>query len=140
MQLKLNRTYGSTLCGPDNNVHPCKHIWEKVWRAWVWVADHEAHLGDWFVKLDDDSFIFPENLQRFVRLKGWKPTQSLYFGNMASHRQLPIVLGAGVVFSKQLLLDSRRVWTSMPCRSLLDLSHTRQSIEISLASCGERYS
>ena len=43
---------------------------------------------------DDDSFLFAENLQRFVRLKGWNPDKIHYFGNKCSHRHLPIVLGA----------------------------------------------
>jgi hypothetical protein len=110
----LNRTYGSTLCGPEGNVAPCKHIWEKVWRMWVWVATNEIQLGDWFVKLDDDSFLFPENLQRFVRLKGWHPDEIHYFGNKCSHRQLPIVLGAAVMFSKSLLAVAKSVWLAMP--------------------------
>lgn len=110
----LNRTYGSTLCGPEGNVVPCKHIWEKVWRMWVWVATNEIQLGDWFVKLDDDSFLFAENLQRFVRLKGWYPDEIHYFGNKCSHRHVPIVLGAAVMFSKALLAVAKSVWLAMP--------------------------
>ena len=34
---------------------PCKHIWEKVWRMFVWVAENEIELAEWFVKLDSDS-------------------------------------------------------------------------------------
>jgi hypothetical protein len=35
-----------------------KHIWEKVWRSWIWVREHRAQQFDWFVKVDDDSFLY----------------------------------------------------------------------------------
>eukprot|EP00040_Diaphanoeca_grandis_P007477 m.41053 g.41053 ORF g.41053 m.41053 type:complete len:556 (-) comp18689_c0_seq1:40-1707(-) len=114
IQLQMRRRYGLTMCGPKTNLKPCKHIWEKVWRMWVWVAEHESHLAEWFVKLDDDSFLFPENLRRYVRLSGMSPSESHYFGNEARHRQVPLILGACVVFSRSLLQISAAVWKQMP--------------------------
>ena len=28
-----------------------KHIWEKMWRSWIWVADHKLTEYDWFLKV-----------------------------------------------------------------------------------------
>eukprot|EP00040_Diaphanoeca_grandis_P007681 m.41862 g.41862 ORF g.41862 m.41862 type:complete len:812 (+) comp18935_c0_seq1:266-2701(+) len=110
----LNRTYGCTLCGPAANLEPCKHIWEKVWRMWVWVAEHESHMAEWFVKLDDDSFLFPENVLYYARVSGLNHNELHYFGNEANHRHTPIILGAAVIFSRELLLRSRPIWEAMP--------------------------
>jgi len=41
---------------------PCHHIWEKVWRGWVWVKDHELDRGDYFFKIDDDTYVLPHNV------------------------------------------------------------------------------
>ena len=38
---------------------PCKHIWEKVWRSWIWVNEHEINSADFFLKVDSDTFLFP---------------------------------------------------------------------------------
>ena len=39
-----------------------KHIWEKMWRSWIWVADNKLTEYDWFLKVDDDNYFFPDNV------------------------------------------------------------------------------
>ena len=70
------------MCG----ARPCRHIWEKVWRMLVWTADNEAHLGDWFCKVDEDTYILPENLKAFVAMMGWDPRDNYYFGHKLYNR------------------------------------------------------
>src|SRR5687767_14180475 len=50
---------GATEYNPATKKHEpvftaCRHIWEKVWRSWVYVADHHADQFDFFFKVDDD--------------------------------------------------------------------------------------
>ncbi|KAL7460337.1 hypothetical protein ACHAXS_000796 [Conticribra weissflogii] len=47
----------------------CRHIWEKMWRSWVYVDEHHSDRADWFCKVDYDTFFFPENL-KYYTLKG----------------------------------------------------------------------
>ena len=28
-----------------------KHIWEKMWRSWIWVHDNKLTQYDWFLKV-----------------------------------------------------------------------------------------
>jgi hypothetical protein len=38
----------------------------------VYVKDHEADLADFFFKIDDDTFAFPDNARRHILEHGWK--------------------------------------------------------------------
>jgi len=82
----------------------CRNIWEKVWRSWVWVDSHGgADLADWFVKVDADSYLFPENMKHYVIKRGWSPDDQHYFGHILKHRArdiVPIIAGAAVFFSR----------------------------------------
>ena len=42
------------MCEKGGKSRPCDHTWEQMWRSWVWVEENEAHLGDFFVKVDDE--------------------------------------------------------------------------------------
>jgi hypothetical protein len=96
--VRLNTTRPA-MCG----ARPCRHIWEKVWRMLVWTADNEAHLGDWFCKVDEDTYIFPENLKSFVARKGWDPKDNYYFGHMLYNRlsdaKIKFIAGANPYYS-----------------------------------------
>ena len=58
-----------------------KHIWEKMWRSWVWVRRNRAQDYEWFVKVDDDCFFFAENLRWYTRARGFSPLDAHYFGH-----------------------------------------------------------
>jgi hypothetical protein len=38
---------------------PCRHIWEKVFRMWSYVGEHDLNKAEWFLKVDDDTFFIP---------------------------------------------------------------------------------
>lgn len=86
----------------------CRNIWEKVWRSVLWIgnsaADVESADWDWSAKVDSDTFLFPENLRRYVNEMGWSPDDKHYFGHWLDHTnrrdQAPIVAGAAVIFSR----------------------------------------
>jgi hypothetical protein len=84
--------------GPRNG--PCRHIWEKVWRAWLWVSKNEIHLAEWFAKVDDDTFVYPEQLRAHVRQQGWRADERHYFGAKLFHREHPLIAGAATFFSR----------------------------------------
>ncbi|KAL9184180.1 hypothetical protein ACHAXT_002266 [Thalassiosira profunda] len=91
----------------DGPVQNCRNIWEKVWRSWVWVDENGgANQAEWFVKIDADSYLFPDNLKHYVTEKGWSPDEHHYFGHVLNHRahdNYPIVAGAAVFFSRETL-------------------------------------
>jgi hypothetical protein len=96
----------------------CRNIWEKIWRAWVFTVygtggahfnsavqnENDVYNAEWFVKVDADTYLFPENLPRFVESKGWSHNDHHYFGHVLNHRKkdrkVSIVAGAAVFFSR----------------------------------------
>lgn len=97
---------------PDGN---CRNIWEKIWRSWVWVDDYgDSNLAEWFVKIDADSFLFPENLKRYIKEIGWKPDDHHYFGHILMHRVNdggePMIAGAAVFFSRATVKSAANIF------------------------------
>ena len=37
-----------------------------MWRSWLYVYQHDLATADFFVKIDDDSLVFVDNLRRFL--------------------------------------------------------------------------
>ena len=100
----------------------CRHIWEKMWRSWVYVAEHQLEDAEWFCKVDYDTFFFPDNLKYFVRdVKNWDPiNEHHYFGHYKTHRiptREPMIVGAAACFSRKTLKDVAQVYKSMPMGS-----------------------
>lgn len=96
-----------------------KHIWEKMWRSWVWVHERRAKDFEWFVKVDDDCFIFPENIRWYVSARGWKPIDAHYFGHKLYHRSsrgvpYTLIAGATVVWSRAALEIAASSYRQMP--------------------------
>jgi hypothetical protein len=95
-----------------------KHIWEKMWRSWIWVRDNRALDYEWFVKVDDDCFFFPENLRWFVKAREWSPIDAHYFGHRLYHRVknegVMIIAGATVVWSRATLEIAATAYDNMP--------------------------
>mmetsp|Transcript_5195 Transcript_5195/g.7950 ORF Transcript_5195/g.7950 Transcript_5195/m.7950 type:complete len:436 (+) Transcript_5195:441-1748(+) len=60
---------------------PCRHIWEKVWRSWDWVAANDLDKAEWFFKIDDDTYFIPSNVRKFTRERNWNPDDPYYFGH-----------------------------------------------------------
>ena len=53
-------------------------LWPKTQKALKYVYEHHRHDADWFLKADDDTFIFTGNLRAF--LKNFKPDEPHYMG------------------------------------------------------------
>lgn len=85
----------------------CGNIWEKVWRSLLWIhTNGDSDLADWFVKVDGDTFLFPENMKHYIEKHSWSPDDHHYFGHKLRHTyrpkigQSPIIAGAAVFFSR----------------------------------------
>ena len=113
----------------------CRNIWEKIWRGWVYTvygttgshANEEAgknpngktdvYNAEWFVKVDADTYLFPDNLPRYVVSKGWDYNDQHYFGHVLNHRRsdrrVSIVAGAAVFFSRATLLKAAETFKTM---------------------------
>ncbi|KAL7525388.1 hypothetical protein ACHAWF_001335, partial [Thalassiosira exigua] len=93
---------------PDSKEGTCRSIWEKVWRSWIWVDEHDegADRAEWYAKVDADAYIVPENLKRYVRGRNWSPDEHRYFGHALWHRAgeggggVPMIAGAATFFSR----------------------------------------
>ncbi|KAL7485489.1 hypothetical protein ACHAW6_011098 [Cyclotella cf. meneghiniana] len=100
----------------------CRHIWEKMWRSWVYVQEHHLDKAEWFCKVDYDTFFFPDNLKYFVRdQKNWDPyNEHHYFGHWKAHRlewREPMIVGATACFSRKTLNAIADVYKNMPMGS-----------------------
>jgi hypothetical protein len=79
----------------------CRNIWEKVWRSWLWIDNNgDSDLAEWFVKVDSDTYLFPENAKKYVEEKNWLPDEHHYFGHKLRHAEIPIIAGASVFLSR----------------------------------------
>mmetsp|Transcript_8945 Transcript_8945/g.10238 ORF Transcript_8945/g.10238 Transcript_8945/m.10238 type:complete len:455 (+) Transcript_8945:129-1493(+) len=102
---------------PDGTTRyaPCRHIWEKVWRSWVYIAENDIDSAEWFLKVDDDTYLFPDNLKRFIKRKGWSHTQTHYFGHRLFHsRKTVFVAGTMVGYSRRTLQLAAEKYKTMP--------------------------
>jgi len=121
-------------CREENEAKTCRNIWEKIWRSWVYVVSGKggstptsidvgvgAHSSEWFVKVDSDTFLFPENLSRYVKSRNWSYDDHHYFGHVLNHRVkdrgVPFVAGAAVFFSRATLLAAADSFQNMPMES-----------------------
>ena len=97
----------------------CRHIWEKMWRSWVYVDTHHKNDAEWFCKIDYDTFFFPDNFKYYVRdVKDWDPVgEHHYFGHVIQHRSrkdAPMVVGASACWSRKTLGGIAQVYREMP--------------------------
>jgi len=97
---------------------PCKHIWEKVWRMWVYVAAEQRRnrTADYFFKIDDDTYFIPETMRQVLREKRWDPDRERhYFGyrGYPTDRDSPIVAGACVGWTYATLQGIAPVYERM---------------------------
>ncbi len=105
--------------GGEKEKKVCRHIWEKMWRSWVYVDEHHSDRAEWFCKVDYDTFFFPDNLKYFVHdYKQWDPyNEHHYFGHVIQHRQSgrqPMVAGATACWSRKTLKEIAQVYRDMP--------------------------
>ena len=101
-----------------------RNIWEKIWRSWVLVDDMgDSNKAEWFVKIDADSYIFAENLKRYVIEKKWSPDEQHYFGHILRHRihdAFPMIAGSAVFFSRATLKSAVSIYRKFDSESNSD--------------------
>ncbi|KAL7535674.1 hypothetical protein ACHAXR_006657 [Thalassiosira sp. AJA248-18] len=118
----INMTRPWTGCKDNKSGKPkvCRHIWEKMWRSWIYVGENHLDEAEWFCKVDYDTFFFPENLQYYVHdYKGWDPIEEHhYFGGVLSHRLsrgMPeLAAGAAACWSHKTMAGITGVYRDMP--------------------------
>ncbi|KAL7541434.1 hypothetical protein ACHAXR_010932 [Thalassiosira sp. AJA248-18] len=115
--INMTRTWND--CPPDENgvKKVCRHIWEKMWRSWVYVEENHLNQAEWFCKVDYDTFFFPANVKYFVRQKHWNHNEHHYFGHLIAHRQKgrdPMIVGAAACWSQKTLEGIAEVYRKMP--------------------------
>lgn len=78
-------------------------LWDKTKNAFLYI--HKRHLNDadWFLKADDDNYMFIENIR--YMLYQYHPQTSLYFGHRFAVTQIPegYMAGGGYILSKKAL-------------------------------------
>jgi hypothetical protein len=109
-----DKKYANKSCTFGSVKLACRNIWEKVWRSWVYVFEHDVEQADWFFKIDDDTFVFTEFLKMFIEAKGWAPEQDRYFGHVSYLSVVPFVNGAIVGISRGTLRKVGPLYRSMP--------------------------
>ena len=51
-----------------------------MWRSWLWVSKNDIDRAEWFLKVDSDTFLFPEHVRDYVLHKHWAYRDKHYFG------------------------------------------------------------
>eukprot|EP00050_Salpingoeca_kvevrii_P000166 m.143104 g.143104 ORF g.143104 m.143104 type:complete len:689 (-) comp10047_c0_seq1:110-2176(-) len=77
-------------------------LWRKAQAAWMYVYHNYLDKADWFMRVDDDSFVMVDNLRDF--LKGYDHTEAHYLGR-ALHARRGVFYsgGAGNILSHEAL-------------------------------------
>jgi len=103
---------------PDGSIKyvACRHIWEKVWRSWVYIAENDIDKAEWFFKVDDDTYLFPDFIRRYVTTRGWSYKDSYYFGHRIYQSRIKsgFIAGAMVGYSRRTLELAAPHYLKMP--------------------------
>jgi len=111
-QVDMVRKNGDSVCGDGS---PCRHIWEKVWRSWVWIGRHDIDKADYFCKIDDDSFFVPANLRKYVTEQRWSADDPHYFGHRFMREDGDaIISGVLTAFSRETVRRLLPLYENMP--------------------------
>ncbi|KAK7008583.1 glycoprotein-N-acetylgalactosamine 3-beta-galactosyltransferase 1 [Biomphalaria glabrata] len=78
------------------------HLTAKSSQAWMYIYKNHFNDADWFMKVDDDSYVVLENLRYFLSDKNFSETH--YFGHTFKRENLTFYSGgSGYVMSKESL-------------------------------------
>lgn len=125
--------------GPDRM--PAKHIWEKVWRSWVHVAENYIDSAEWFTKIDHDTYFFPDHIKHLVVSRNWSADDTHYFGQKLYHRKDEVLFNAGaaVTFSRATVKKMGVKYQSMGSEERWErgicIDHAGATEEMSTAHC-----
>lgn len=56
-----------------------RNIWNKVHNMWSSISDLYLEEYEWFLKVDDDTYLFPDHLRQFTQY--YNPNIPRYFGH-----------------------------------------------------------
>lgn len=118
-----------------------RNIWEKSHRMWHKLFTDHINEAEWFLKVDDDTFLMVENLRRFLQF--YNPSVPHYMGHTLLHtwKWTNMVFNSGVVYaiSRGALNKVGPVLGDMPnvgkgkARHCYDRSG--QAEDVSIAAC-----
>ncbi|KAH9256616.1 hypothetical protein BASA81_005120 [Batrachochytrium salamandrivorans] len=102
---KLVRKKGNMCYAGGHGKTKCRHIWEKVWRSWVYVSDHYGQGFDYYFKVDDDTFFFVPTMREVIMERAWSAQDHHYFGHRTfpTESQRGLINGALAGFSRHTL-------------------------------------
>ncbi|XP_059178837.1 glycoprotein-N-acetylgalactosamine 3-beta-galactosyltransferase 1-like [Physella acuta] len=79
------------------------HLTAKTMKAFRYIYENHFNDADWFMKVDDDTYVVLENLRYF--LSGENSSEPVYFGHLFEYEKVHRYFsgGAGYVMSKEAL-------------------------------------
>ena len=80
---------------------PGKNLWMITLKMWEYVYDNFASDYDWFLKVDDDTIVFPENFKMAV--SNLSSNDTYYMGHTSYHGSTPFNNGCGYALSRAAL-------------------------------------
>lgn len=95
-----------------------RNIWNKVHNMWTAIADKYLEEAEWFLKIDDDTFLFVDHLRGFTQY--YNPNIPRYFGHTILYRwkrsNIVFNSGSAYVLSKEALRRVAPKLKNMPVR------------------------
>ena len=61
-----------------------RNIWEKMWKTWEYMGNNYINYGEYFLKIDDDSFFSGINFKGYARY--YNPDLYWYMGHTLLHK------------------------------------------------------
>jgi len=105
-----------------------RNIWTKVHLMWSAIAAQYANDAEWFLKVDDDTYLFVEHLRGFTQY--YNPNIPRYMGHTIMYRwktaNIVFNSGSAYVLSREALTRVAVKFNTMPTRrpgDVRDLCH-----------------
>jgi len=111
IQLAMVRKLNERVCKDGK---PCRHIWEKVWRMWLWVARHDIQHVHWFAKIDTDSYVFVNHFKEYIDEQGMRSDDAHYFGHKLYYQTPHYISGVATFYSREAIRRLAPQLAAMP--------------------------